>query len=160
MACGPPAGSLTPLTADGAGALKDVGSADILRWRREGCAADAADADEGEETVSLVRPYPDPTPTLRWPASSGARCSRRRSARTLQRLAVAQQRRRLGAWGPAHAVSVSAALLRRVEQRSAVRALAVRHEQLCAELAAWCTSAPRHPPVRPHGWRAAAVGAR
>jgi len=144
---GPPASSLTSPTANGAGALKDVGSADILRWRREGCAADAADADEGEETVSLVRPYPDPTTRQRRPLSSGARCSRRRAARTLWRLAVVRQRERLSAWSPARAVSVSAALLRRVQQRSAVRALAVQHEQHFAELAAWRTSTPqRHPP--------------
>lgn len=32
-----------------------MGSAEILQWRREGCAEEASDADDGDGIVSLVR---------------------------------------------------------------------------------------------------------
>ena len=37
------------------GALKDLGSGDVLKWRKEGCAEEASDDEEGDGTVSLVR---------------------------------------------------------------------------------------------------------
>lgn len=49
---------LTPTSAVCAwhtGALKDLGSGDVLKWRKEGCAEEASDEEEGDGTVSLVR---------------------------------------------------------------------------------------------------------
>ena len=38
-----------------AGALRDLGSGDVLKWRKEGCAEEASDDEEGDGTVSLAR---------------------------------------------------------------------------------------------------------